>query len=254
MNTLNLINNKISMDTKDLEIELIEKKSQFDILKININCNKKTKLKIIQEDYEDLKVDIVINVKEDLDIVEINKIKNTKIRYIYNIEENKNLNIIKFYYGKNLREQDIINLKENSKVDFNLKLIAEDKQKIGVIINHDGKNSVSNITNRGVMIEEGFIKTSITSIVEKGITGCIANQFSKVISLNEQEAVISPTFLIEEEAETNHKNQSDIINNDKINDYKTDDISHDDAKSLLIKEFLKEEDEFINNIIDEYWR
>ena len=255
MNRIEFINQEVRITEKDINIILIEKMSKFDIYKIKINNETKTKLEIINHNYNNLKIDIEINTKEDLDITEISNIQNTKIRYTYNLDKDVELNVNKFLDGNILREQDIINLEENSKINFNLKTIALDNQVIELVTNHKGSKSEAIINNKGVTKNEGNINLTVTNIIPNGIKNCIASQKNRIVPLNDEKNVINPILLIDEyDVEADHAAFVGPFNKQELFYLQSRGINKKEALNLLIKGFLKEEDDRIIKIINKHWK
>ena len=89
--------------------------------------------------------------------------------------------------------------KTKSEITIYNSIIANDNIKVKIRINHNSKNTISNVYNNGVTKKEGAINFDVTSYVPKNVKGCIVNQDSKIISLNDKNNnEINPILLIDE--------------------------------------------------------
>ncbi len=260
MNKIKIKNNDISLlETDDLiVVKLSDKLEIFDVKKMNIEVVGSTEIEIIYDEKLESKLDIEYNIDSNVEvkITEIRKEMKSKIQYKYNILENSNVKVIKFYDSKVIKELDIINLNGiNSKIDYLLKTIATDKQDYNMYVYHNNKNTISNIKNNSVNINEGTTTFNITGVVYNGITNCTLNQINKIINLNDKECKINPNLLIEEnDVVANHSALIGKFSEEEIFYLMSRGISKKDSINLLTKGFLMDgiQNETINKIIEKY--
>lgn len=260
MNKIKIKNNNISLIETDnnIEVTLSDKLEIFDVQKMFINILESTELEIIYENKEESKLDIEYNICSNVDakITEIRKENKSKIQYKYNILENSNVDIIKFYDLNCIKELDIINLNGiNSKINYLFKTISKDDQNYTMVVYHNNKNTESNIINNSVNINEGTTNFNVTSVVYNGITNCVLNQTNKIINLNDKECKINPNLLIEEnDIVANHSAIIGKFSEEEIFYLMSRGISRKEATNLLIKGFLINgiENKKIDKIIEKH--
>ena len=129
-----------------------------------------------------------------------------------------------------------------------------------MIINHNEKNTVSDITNHGVN-KEGTLVFNVTSVVSNDVIDCKVNQNNRIINLTEEKCEIKPILLIDEnDVEANHSALIGKFSDEEMFYLNSRGIDDELALNLLIKGFLKDMDindiykEKIEKEIDNYWR
>lgn len=263
MNKIIVTGDRINLENinDSLKINIKEKENIFDITKIEINVLKNTSLVIDYKNDLETKLDICINVckNKKFNFYEIKEEKNIKVQYKYYLEDYSSILVNKFYDCFKVKELVIIYLNGiNSKIDYNFNTISKDKQKIDIIVYHNKINSVSNLNNKAVNINDGSITFNVTGNVYNTVKDCIINQNNHIINLNNKKCTINPILLIDEnDVEANH---SAFIG--KFNDYElfylmSRGINREAALNLLVKGFLKidiKDDKRIDLIINKYWR
>lgn len=225
---------------------------------------------------------IVININNDTNVL----IKRNDFnKYVFNIN-NANLNILTVkencdtvYYEININVGRVVfnNISYNSndvKMIFNLNkeqssvvvynsVIAKHKVDYDIKINHNTKNTDSDIHNNGVTKEDGTIRFDVYSYAPKGSKNCKINQDSKIISLNDiNDNKINPILLIDEfETEARHAAYIGNFNGTELFYLKSRGLNDDDAKNLLINGLLVgtldvcfNEREILKNKLNEEWR
>lgn len=260
MNKIKIKNSEISLIETDnnIEVTLSDKLEIFDVQRMFINVLESTELEIIYENKEESKLDIEYNICSNVDakITEIRKENKSKIQYKYNILENSNVDIIKFYDLNCIKELDIINLNGiNSKINYLFKTISKDNQNYTMVVYHNNKNTESNIINNSININEGTTNFNVTSVVYNGITNCVLNQANKIINLNDKECKINPNLLIEEnDVVANHSAIIGKFSEEEIFYLMSRGISRKEATKLLIKGFLINgiENKKIDKIIEKH--
>lgn len=203
----------------------------------------------------------------DKDIININDnsnylITNHKKKYVFNIDgsEVNILNIkentndeeyeINIYGGKvilnniyyNTKDVNItVNLnKEKSEVLIYNSIITDIDKKVTIRINHNKKNTISNVYDNGVTRKDGSINFDVTSVVPKKITGCLVNQDSKIISLNDKNTNrINPILLIDEyDVEARHAAFIGKFNEQELFYLKSRGLREKEAERLLLNGML----------------
>ena len=144
------------------------------------------------------KKNYVFNVhNSDVNILSIKESVNEE-SYEINIDGGKVIFNNVSYSSKDINITVNLNKKKSEIVIYN-SIISNDDIKVKIRINHNSKNTVSNVYNNGVTKKEGTINFDVTSYVPKNVKGCIVNQDSKIISLNDKNNnEINPILLIDE--------------------------------------------------------
>ena len=89
----------------------------------------------------------------------------------FNLDEDAYLEINKIYDLADIWEEVTINLNgENSKVLYNFSTLAHTNQTFIININHNNKNTISNVYNHGVVINDSRLYFEVNSVVKKGYT------------------------------------------------------------------------------------
>ena len=175
MNTIEIVNDKIINSIDDtINVSLEEKTVFFDVKTIKINILKDTNLFIKINNDELKKMNIIFNVKENVNfnLLEINN-SIVKTQYIFDLETNSTTFVFKFNDIIEGKERTIINLKgTNAKIDYNFKTISKTNEEYDYIINHKSNNTESNVNVNGVNILDlctgsGAIAVSLDRILRK---------------------------------------------------------------------------------------
>ena len=171
-------------------------------------------------------------------ILNLNNSKFNKCEF--NLEENSYLIINKSYNEKEIDEEIIINLNGfNSRVDYNFSTLTYDNQKFVININHNNKNTISNVVNHGVVMNESKLVFEVNSTVKKGNKNSKLNQSSKIITMSSNNSIIKPNLFIDEfDVDAFHSATIGKFSNDEIFYLMTKGLSRNDAINLLIKGFL----------------
>ena len=197
MNKIILGNNEIKYELDDkIEYEYIDEV----ISKLKIRILKNTRLEIRVEEIEDIKLNIEFDILENvkLELIEIKNDIKTKILNKYNLSENSKLTTIKAYDVSSINEKNIVNLNGiNSSCDLILKTVSKNLEKYDFTINHNNKNTKSDIITNGLNVT-GNLNIMVTTYIPSGNKNCIANQQNRIINLTDKECIIKPNLLIEE--------------------------------------------------------
>lgn len=262
MNKIIVNGDKVSLNTNSsLDINVIEKQDIFDITKLEITTLKSTSLIIEYENEEESKIDICIKLKENtnLKLYELRLEEKVKVQYKYYLDKNSNLLVNKFYNCNKLKELDIIYLNgENARIDYNYSSISKNKQDLDIVVYHNFKNTISNLTNKAVNYLEGSTKFNVTGIVYNGIKNCIINQTNRIINLNDKKCTINPILIIDEnDVEANHSALIGKFSDKELFYLMSRGITEEKALNLLIKGFLNidiKNKKKMDEIINMYWR
>ena len=165
-------------------------------------------------------------------------------------------------YVDSIKEMIIVNLNGiKSNFDYNFKTISNKKETYDYHIFHNEVNSISNIKNNGVCIQDGEIIYQVSSFIPKDIKGCIANQSNRIINLTNNKCEIKPNLYIDcNDVEAKHSALIGKFSDEEMFYIQSRGITYDEALKLLItgflvsdikdKNILKE----INKNIEKYWR
>lgn len=262
MNKLIVNGEKISKKiNKDIKILINEKQDIYEVTKINIEVLKDTELVIEYTNTGITKLDINIKINKNTQfkLYELREENEIKIQYKYYLEENSNVLVNKFYDCNKVKELTLIYLNGiNGEINYNFNTISKDTQNIDLMVYHNNKNTISNVTNKAVNMLEGSTTFNITGLVYNKINDCIINQNNRIINLNDKKCTINPILLIDEnDVEANHSALIGKFSDKELFYLMSRGISKEIALNLLIKGFLDidiKDDEKIKNIIDKYWR
>lgn len=233
--------NKIIVDkeiNKILDDSVIANDLVFDIVKDTT----------IQLDIKDNKKELTFNIKEDVQVnIIFNDIASKDTKYIFNLDKNSYLNVLKYNDTNDCKEKFLISLNGiYAKVDYMLKTISNNSQNYEIVIKHNACYTNSNITCNGVNIEDGNLVFTVSSYIPKYIKGCIANQNNRIVNLTNNKCIINPNLFIDEnDVIANHSAYLGRFSDDELFYIESRGIDSIKAQSLLIKGFL------LNNVIDD---
>ena len=266
MNKIKIVNDnleKVSVDDS-IQIEYYQKEGLFAINEIKINIIKNTTFDILLNLKVDSRLNFTINIKDNIN-VNLNiltKGSTGKVQYKYNLDSNSCCNVFKFQDVDSIKEMIIVNLNGiKSNFDYNFKTISNKKETYDYHIFHNEVNSISNIKNNGVCIQDGEIIYQVSSFIPKDIKGCIANQSNRIINLTNNKCEIKPNLYIDcNDVEAKHSALIGKFSDEEMFYIQSRGITYDEALKLLItgflvsdikdKNILKE----INKNIEKYWR
>ncbi len=212
------------------------------IKKIKIKVTKDTTLQINCKYKDDTKFDIQIDLDDNvkLKLIEVKKYVNSKIQFKYNLGNNAQIDIIKVNDVKNINEKNIVNLNgENARIDLVLKTVSNDIEKYDILVNHNAKNTISNIITNGLNVK-GNIYFTVSAYVPKGMKNCVCDQQNRIINLIDNECIIKPNLLIEDvDSTANHSALIGNFTDDEIFYIQRLGIDKNTALKLLIEGFIK---------------
>lgn len=159
----------------------------------------------------------------------------------FNLDEDAYLEINKIYDLADIWEEVTINLNgENSKVLYNFSTLAHTNQTFIININHNNKNTISNVYNHGVVINDSRLYFEVNSVVKKGYTNSMLNQESRIITMGDNYSEIKPNLLIDEyDVNARHAAIIGKFNKEDIFYLMSKGIPYEKANELLIIGFLK---------------
>lgn len=249
--------------TKKIKIDIVKRSDTFGITKIVIDILASTDL-IIDYNLENEKYDIVFNIQNNvnLNLYESKFGDKGKIQYTFNLNDKSTVNVFKYNKVDTIREMVIVNLNGiNSNFEYIFKSICTSKEVYDLVINHNNKNTISNITNHSVNVLDGKVSFQVSSYVDKGITGCIANQNNRIINLTNNKCEIRPNLYINEyDTVANHSALIGSFSKDELFYLQSRGINSVHANELLIKGFLLSDlnskylIKLIEKDIKDYWR
>jgi len=253
MNNILVINNKIyNFDNEYINISenVITFKKSCDYSIYYDKCNK---------------IDIEINVLDNVyvKLFEYMCELDVNSNIVYNISDNGSLLLYKFYSNKKVFEKIIVNLNGYmSKINYNFSNICKGKEVYDFIINHNNSNSISNISNRSICLENAKIDFKIDTIVEKGNISCVMNQDTKIINFGDNSSTIKPNMYVsEDDVEARHSSVIGNFNEDELFYLMARGIDYNSAIKLLVKGYIfsnlvvdMDKRSKILDIINKYWR
>ena len=174
-------------------------------------------------------------------LVKINLDNNKYENMTFNLEENAYLIINKMYNEKEINEEITINLNGiNSKIDYNFSTKVYNNQKYVININHNNKNTISNVINHGVVMNDSHLFFEVNSSIKKGNNKSKLNQESKIIVMSKNNSLIKPNLFIDEyDVDAVHSATIGKFNKNEIFYLMTKGITKEESVNLLIKGFLE---------------
>lgn len=212
---------------------------------------------------EEIKLNLFINISENVkfNLIDKKNGENIKIKYNYKLEENSNLIVNKINDCNVIKEFDLVNLNgKNSNVKYVLKTICNDTEHYDIIVNHNEKNTKSEVITNGINIENGKMIVNVTGFVPNGSTNSDLNQNNRIINLTNNKCQINPNLLIDENVvDANHSAHISNFEKEDLFYIMSRGIDYNNALLLLIKGFLNnnlenDQNEYIQKLISKYWR
>lgn len=253
MNNILVINGKID----ELDNECISIKDNIITFKKNGDYN------IYYENIKNNAIKIVLLDNVFVKLFEYMDEEDLESNIVYEINDNASLLLNKFYANNSVKENILINLNGYmSKIDYNFSNICKNKEEYHIVINHNNSNSISNINNRSICMDEGSVCYTIDTVVENGIKKCNMNQDTRVINLKENNSVIKPNMYIsEDDVMARHSSVIGNFNEEDLFYLMARGIDYENSIKLLIKGYIfsnlivdVDKRNKILNIINKYWR
>lgn len=257
------IMNKIIINDNSLDIKLDtikhEEKKTY-VNEIYLDILNDSVLEVEYNIEEEIKINIFINIADNVNLTirEKKKGNNFKVKYSYNLGQNSHLIINKINDGNLIKEYDLIDLNgENAYVKYILKTICNLDEKYDIVVNHNKGNTISDVITNAVNLD-GSMVINVTSFVPKNSINSSVSQNNRIINLTDNKCQINPILLIDEEkVDASHSAHISKFSDEDLFYLMTRGINIKDANKLLIKGFLNseiEENEYIDNLVNKYWR
>ena len=238
--------------------------SDSDKIEINNNMIKLLDSDIYFIEYEDIDdINICISVANQVKaiIFESSFLKDIKVNNKY-IVSNGELKINKFYNNDSVSEKIDIELYNEGKIDYKFSNICKKNESYVININHLGVGTVSSINNKSIAMDKSKIDFVINSIVGKEYEKSILDQNTRIVTLGDSDAKISPNMFIDcDDIEARHGSVIGTFKDELVFYLMSRGISYNEAIKLLIKGYLFSNidadsslKEKIRDIIDMYWR
>ena len=204
--------------------------------------------------YVDGNIDVVLYESSFLDRINVNN------KYIV---KDGTLRVNKFYDTLYVDEViDIDLLCEYSKIDYRFSNICKKNENYIININHKNKNTVSNINNKTIAMDGSKINFVINSIVEKEFEKSILDQNTRIVTIGDVDAKISPNMFIDlDDVEARHGSVIGTFKDEMVFYLMSRGITYSDSIKLLVKGYLFSNIDVDNvlreeiiSVIDKYWR
>jgi len=205
---------------------------------------------------------IVFEINGNVRLIETSFDNNLTLDNQYIINSG-NLMVIKFYNNDMVMEKIRIDLCGfGSMVDYKFANICKGIEKYEINVNHNSKNTVSNICNKSVALKNSNIKFVINSNVCKNANKSVLNQSTRIVTMDECDALIKPNMFIDlDDVEAKHGSIIGSFKEEDIFYLMSKGISYSDTLKLLIKGYLFSNiDGYFDlrqrvlEIINMYWR
>ena len=215
-------------------------------------------------EYEDInEINLCISILDDIKVVlfESAFLKNINVRNKYVVDKGT-LVVNKFYDNDSVIENIDIDLFNSGKIDYKFSNICKNNESYVININHLGMSTVSNISNKSIAMESSKLDFVINSIVAKKYEKSVLDQNTRIVTLGESDAKISPNMYIDcDDIEARHGSVIGAFKDDMVFYLMSRGIEYSDAIKLLVKGYLLSNmdadsslREKILNVIDMYWR
>lgn len=172
-----------------------------------------------------------------------------------NVEINKKCDVVIYHY---IIDKDVnVNISLNAigaNVEYHCSHINYDNNKVNVSICHNSSDTISNIYNHGVNVNNRKLDFLINGIVRKDMNGSVCNQDNQIINIRNGKSTICPNLLIDNyDTSSRHSAYIGKFDMDKIFYLKSRGLSEKRAYQLLLKSFLIQNnklDKKLDNIKD----
>ncbi len=157
-----------------------------------------------------------------------------------NLEINQKCDVIIYHY---IIDKDVdVNITLNASgasIEYHCSNINYDNHKVNINIFHNKCDTVSNIYNHGVNVNDKKLDFLINGIVKKDMHGSICNQENQIINLRNGKSTICPNLLIDNyDTSSRHSAYIGKFDMDKIFYLKSRGLSDKQSYQLLLKAFL----------------
>ena len=165
-------------------------------------------------------------------------INTTKANITINIKKDAHINIYEFSNNDNLDIKITYNLEEGSKltIKYNFSEVNTAGANHHIIINHNQKETTSNIYTHILEKNSANINVTVDSILHKHTPKCYLNQETKIMTLGTGSCQIKPNMYIDEDdVEARHGSVIGTFSEDTIFYLMSRGIPREKALELLIK-------------------
>lgn len=203
----------------------------------------------------EVKLDIVVNENIFSKLVII-----ASSNYDINIKLNRNSSLIVNSLNKNNSVNVNISLLEESNINYNHSVLTNSDSINNFNILHKDSNSISNLNNNGININNGKLFFIINGKVPNKLNNITCNQKSKIINYNLGNSKIIPNLIIDSnDIIASHSAYIGKIDDDDIFYMTSRGINKTDIQKIIYKATLlgimnldEEKDKF-NKILNEWW-
>ena len=249
----------INDNTFDIKLDTIKYEVKEDFVKkIYLDILTDSTLEI-EYNIEEVKLNIFVRLNDNVSLLlkEKRNGDNFKVKYNYTLGENSQLTINKINDVNTVKEYDLIDLHgKGSTLNYILKTICKNDEKYDIVVNHNKKETTSEIITNGLNID-GKMVVNVTGYVPNGSSNSNLVQDNRIINLTNNKCEIKPNLLIDEEiVNASHSAHISSFSDEDLFYLMSRGISKEAANKLLIKGFLNshlEENEYISNLIKKYW-
>lgn len=215
-------------------------------------------------EYEDInEINLCISVLSNIDVVlfESAFLHDITVNNKYVVDKGT-LIVNKFYNNDSVIENIDISLFNTGKIEYKFSNICKNRESYVININHLGVSTVSNISNKSIAMDSSKIDFVINSIVAKEYEKSVLDQNTRIVTLGDSDAKISPNMYIDcDNIEARHGSVIGTFKDDMVFYLMSRGIEYNDAIKLLVKGYLFSNmttdsslREKILNVIDMYWR
>ena len=180
--------------------------------------------------------------------------------YSLNIKLNKRSSLIGNSLNKDNNVNVLVNLCEESNINYNHSTLANNDSNNTFTINHLGNSSVSDLNNSGINRNDKKLFFNIDGVIPKDLKEIVCNQSSKIINFNNGNSKIIPNLIIDSnDIIANHAAYIGELGEEELFYMQSRGINKEDIKKLVYKATLlgkmplEEEKEEFNKIINEWW-
>lgn len=205
---------------------------------------------------------LTFNIQGNVKIIESGIDLDIVVNNNYIVDGGK-LEIIKFYNNYKVIENINIDLlRDGDMINYCFANICRNEERYTININHKCMKTSSNIINRSVSLDGSVLKFVINSNVYSDCIKSVLDQNTRIITLGECDASISPNMFIDlDDVEAKHGSVIGTFKDDQIFYFMSKGISYNETINLLIKGYILsnmkvhfELRKKIIEIIDMYWR
>lgn len=190
-------------------------------------------------------------------------VKQNQVKEIYlNSKENveltydvyENAKLIVYQYGVNIGGKICVNLQgDGAEVEYHYSVINYDDNRLDVVVNHNACNTISNVYNHGINVNNKRLVFDVTGKVLKSSDACIVNQENQIINLQDGDSSILPNLLIDNyDVASSHAAYIGKFKEDLIYYLMSRGISRKKSIELLIKSLLLNGGDINNDEVKEF--